>query len=280
MMRDKPIVLVAVLVKQKGALLHYWLESLSDWDYPKNRMIIYIRENNSSDDSEEILKSWADANRAQYLKIIEDYSDLDVPVENWGIHQWNETRFAALGRIREASVKAALNNDADFYFVSDVDNFLLPLTLSKLVDNNLPIVAPLLRYATSEGEEMWAPYSNYHHEIDDHGYLQVDAAYHRVLNQEVKGFIECPVVHCTYLIRRDVLPFMKYVQDNQKTDRHEYVTFSNNCRDLKIPQYLDNEMVYGCLTLSENLEAVKKWMTVLSESEGTNGLTWQQNLLS
>ena len=276
----KPVVFVAILVKQKGRLLQYWLDSLSQWDYPKDRMIIYIRENNSTDDSEKILKFWVAQHGHEYLDVIEDYRDLDIPLEKWGVHEWNTTRFRALGEIREFSIYEAMRCGADFYFVCDVDNFLLPFTLSRLVEHNLPIVAPFLRYAQWEGEETHDPYSNYHHLVNENGYYLDNFAYYRVLNQEIKGLIDCQVVHCTYLIRKDVLPFMKYVEEDPESKNYEYVTFSNNCRDLKIPQYLDNQLVYGYLTLTENLEAVKKWMKILADAKATKELTWQQNLLS
>ena len=68
------------------------------------------------------------------------------------------------------------------------------------------------------------------------------------------------VVHCTYLIRREVLDKILY-QDG--TEDYEYVIFSRNLRNLGIQQYLDNRKIYGYLTLRENVDACKEWMAKL-----------------
>ena len=43
---EQPDVFVAVLVKQKEAVLPLFLESLEAWDYPKEKLFLYIRTNN------------------------------------------------------------------------------------------------------------------------------------------------------------------------------------------------------------------------------------------
>jgi hypothetical protein len=85
--------------------------------------------------------------------------------------------------------------------------------------------------------------------------------YYQVLKQEVKGLIACDVVHCTYLIRKDILPAIKYLDG---TDDYEYVIFSRELRRLGIPQYLDNRTIYGYLSTRENLEACQYMMNALT----------------
>ena len=60
------------------------------------------------------------------------------------------------------------------------------------------------------------------------------------------------MVHCSYLIRKDVLSKVSY-QDG--TEDYEYVIFSRELRRLGIPQYLDNTQVYGYLSTRENVKA-------------------------
>ena len=50
-----------------------------------------------------------------------------------------------------------------------------------------------------------------------------------------------PVIHCTYLVRADVMADLTYEEDSV---RHEYVVFSNSARKAGIPQYIDNRQVY------------------------------------
>ncbi len=249
----KPIVFVAILAKQKEVMLPAWLKSLSEWDYPKDRMILYIRSNNNTDKTSTILKQWADENRKWYRHVVEDYTDLETPIEQYGVHEWNPTRFKALGAIRERSLEGAWHAEADFYWVVDVDNFLEPHTLSTMVGHNLPVVAPLLYSADPEQPA----YSNYHNMATHKGYFLDNEFYYHILQQRTTGLIKCAVVHCTYLIRKDVFDKVLYVDG---TDDYEYVIFSRNLRNLGIKQYLDNQEVYGWLSTRENLNAILEKM--------------------
>ena len=57
------------------------------------------------------------------------------------------------------------------------------------------------------------------------------------------------MVHCTYLVRADVIPELTY---EDASGRHEYVVFSDSARKASIPQYLDNRQVYGYITFGED----------------------------
>ena len=162
------------------------------------------------------------------------------------MHEWNAVRFSVLGKIRQESLRKAQQHGCDFYFTADVDNFLRPFALRELVAINLPIVSPLLRHS-----DEFSFYSNYHADIDTNGYYRECDAYEMILRQSVVGVFELPVVHCTYLIRADVLPQLNY---NDGTERHEYVIFSDSARKAGIPQYFDNRQIYGYLTLTEEPE--------------------------
>jgi len=249
----EPVVFVAILAKQKEIMLPAWLTSLEQWDYPRDKMIIYIRANNSTDKTNETLKYWVEKNRKWYRLVVEDYTDIDVPVQDFGVHEWNPTRFKALGAIRERSIELAWQANADFYWVVDVDNFVKPHTLRRMVNHNLPVVAPMLGMADPEQPA----YSNYHLLANANGYFLDDMRYYQVLGQEIKGLIVCDVVHCTYLLRADTFEHIRYLDG---TDDYEYVIFSRNLRALGIPQYLDNQEIYGYLSTRENLSAILEKM--------------------
>jgi hypothetical protein len=258
----QPLVFTAVLAKQKAVLLPDWLHNLDVCDYPKERMIVYIRANDCTDGTDQILQKWANRERSAYYHIIEDYSPARQSVAKYGVHEWNSERFKVLGEIRDTSIALATQHNAEFYWVVDVDNFILPSTLSVMVKLNLPIVAPLLHYAegTAPEDATHTTYSNYHNVATQNGYFQSNEDYMRIWSRSVRGLIECDVVHCTYLIRGDVMPRMRYVDGS---DRYEYVSFSDNCRKQNIPQYLDNRQVYGYLSLTEDLSALTTSMAKL-----------------
>ena len=242
--KDSPRVLIAILAKQKEPSLPLYLECIEALDYPKSAIVLYIRTNNNTDRTEEILRNWATRVRPLYAAVEFNATDIDMRVEQFREHEWNATRFKALGHIRDASLRRALDHDCDFYFVVDADNFVRPMTLRELVALDLPIVAPLLRLTVAQD-----PYSNYHAAIDANGYYQECDQYYWVLRRQIRGIIEMPVVHCTYLVRADVIPELSYVDESE---RHEYVVFSDSARQADIPQYLDNRQVYGYITFGES----------------------------
>lgn len=273
----QPNVFLALLVKQKKAVLPLFLESLNNWDYPKENIFIYIRTNNNTDNTKQLLEEWIDKYSSEYKGCLYNSEDVPEKVEKYDIHFWNGERFRVLGKIRQESMKQALLTDCEYYFVVDIDNFLFPETLKELVKLDLPIVAPFLRYAVALGENADTPieaakreghmsryYSNYHDKVDDFGSIIAEDVYYKILNQEIKGIIECMCVHCTYLIKREYLSELSYLE---QSDRWEYMVFSNSARNKAIPQYLDNRTIYGVLTLSENIKASRWWFNYLKDEK-------------
>jgi hypothetical protein len=239
-----PRVLVAILAKQKEPALSLYLECIEALDYPKESIVLYIRTNNNTDKTERILRQWVERVGHLYAAVEVDASDVVERVEQFREHEWNETRFKVLGRLRNISLTKTSEHDCDFYFVADVDNFVRPATLRELVALDLPIVAPLLRSISPDRY-----YSNYHADIDANGYYIGCDQYSWVLNRHVRGIIEMPLVHCTYLVRADVLNALTY---EDGTSRYEYVVFADSARKAGILQYLDNRQIYGYITFGDH----------------------------
>lgn len=241
-----PRVLLAILAKQKAEFLPLYLECIEALDYPKSSIVLYIRTNNNTDGTERILREWVERVGYLYASVEFDAEDVNTNVEQFGAHEWNAVRFHILAQIRNASLQRTLAQECAYYFVADVDNFIRPCTLRELVALDLPIVAPLLR---SIGPADL--YSNYHAEIDDNGYYVDCDQYSWILNRSVRGVVEVPVVHCTYLVRADVISDLTY---EDGTARHEYVVFSESARERGIVQYFDNRQIYGYITFGEGHE--------------------------
>ena len=236
-----PRVLVAILVMQKEPVLPLYLRCLEALDYPKSSITLYVRTNNNTDRTREILRSWLARAAPDYAHVEVDDSDI---AENVDVQERNDRLFAVAAAIRNESLRKTIEHDCDYYFVVDVENFIASSTLRDLVASNLPIVAPLLRDARSGSR-----YSNYHADIDVNGYFVESRRYDQILAREITGLIEVPVVHGTYLVRTDIIPELRY---DDTTGRHEYVIFSHRARSKGIRQYLDNRQVYGYLTRGED----------------------------
>ncbi|KAA3441965.1 hypothetical protein C7I87_32755 [Mesorhizobium sp. SARCC-RB16n] len=271
-MKGTPRVLVTILAKQKEPALPLYLECIEALDYPKGSIVLYIRTNNNTDRTEHILREWVERVRHLYAAVEFDASDVADRVEQFREHEWNETRFKVLGRIRNISLGKTLEHNCDFYFVADVDNFVRPATLRELVALDLPIVAPLLR-SISPGQY----YSNYHAEVDAKGYYMQCDQYGWVLNRHVRGVIEMPLVHCTYLVRADVLTELTY---DDGTSRYEYVIFADSARKARIVQYMDNRQVYGYITfgdgqyhVSDGIERARTLLHGAGDTSVSTGVT-------
>lgn len=249
-------VTIAILAKDKAHTLPLYLKCIEKQTWPKERTNLYIRTNNNNDNTASILKEWVEKVGNQYAEVFFDDSDLNVPLQNYKQHEWNKTRFKALGKIRKDSIDWAYNHQSH-YFVADCDNFIKEDTIQALYGTQLSIVAPFLLTKTL--------YSNYHAAVDKHGYFAETPFYKNILYQEVKGLIDVPVVHCTYFIGYEVLDEMSY-DDN--SNRYEYVIFSDNARKKKIPQYIDNREVYGYITFAETEEELNKepWLENFKQS--------------
>ena len=256
----KPLVLVHVLAKDKGKTLPYYLHTLEQWSYPKDRIILYVKTNNNQDSTRHILDEWLLQNGGMYHKLLYEDYDINAPITHYGAHEWNADRQRVMRSIRTKGFIAAVEHGCDYYFTSDVDNFLLPETLDYLVSANVPVVAPMLRYACDQ-EEIAGPfpsnwsYSNFDVTVTDSGDThnfsgEFDPLYFAILERHLVGLFEVALVHCTYLIRSDVFDRVSY--QNGHPEGCEYITFSYNLRTYGVPQLIDNRKVYGCLTAKED----------------------------
>lgn len=244
---EEPLVLVAVLAKDKAHVLPYYLRALELQDYPKRRMALYVRTNNNNDGTAGELQAWLEDHGDQYHSVTYSDADVEQRVERFAPHEWNAERFSVLGHIRQQSVRAAqeLELEHAHYFVADCDNLLTNrATLRTLVHANVPVAAPMLESTHNNG---W--YSNFHAAVDEQGYYADSLLYYDVFHRRTAGLIRMPVVHCTYLVRNEALHSVRY---DDASGRHEYVVFSDALRKAGVHQYLDNREHYGYLTMADN----------------------------
>jgi hypothetical protein len=236
-------IVIAILVKDKEATLPTFIRCLLNQTFPKERIILYIRTNDNRDKSEEILHEFLTNHASKYKCVFYDNTSISEELKNYESHEWNSHRFKILGKIRDNSVKYAIEHNAH-YFVIDIDNFIIPSTLEDMLAvSSLGVIAPMLVTKTA--------YSNYHSSIDKNGYLMSDDIYLKILNKIIKGCIDVPVVHCTYFIANNILNKVSY-DDNSY--RYEYVIFSDVLRKQNIPQYIDNRKDYGRISFAVTKE--------------------------
>ncbi|QJD85638.1 glycosyltransferase family 2 protein [Cohnella herbarum] len=245
-MQPTSLVTIAILAKDKAHVLPMYLNLIENQTYPASQIKLYIRTNNNRDHTASVLEQWIEKVKDKYSEIHFDSSDVEEPVQEFGPHEWNYLRFKVLGRLRQESIEWAKARGTH-YFVIDCDNFIVPETLEMLLHTRLPVVGPLLR----NGDDPLSNYSNYHYDTDENGYYKYSSLYFDVLWKSIKGLIEVGVIHCTYLVRNEVLDVVKY---DDGSGRYEYVIFSDTLRKSGIPQYIDNRREYGKLTFCNTEE--------------------------
>jgi hypothetical protein len=236
-----PTITLAVLARDMAFCLDDYLSCISALQYPKELIRIRVRTNDNFDDTERVLEAWVE-------QAFKDYMSIEVDAASMGVtsapgHHWDEANLSRIARVREESLSRFRDQPTDYYLSCDCDNFLTnPRTLLELVLRDQPIAAPMLDVLPATG----SLYSNFFSAVDDRGYYVDTPAYAPIRCREVRGSITVPVVHCTYLVRREVILERKvtYLDD---TGRHEFVVFAESARKSGAKQVLLNEHPYGFL---------------------------------
>jgi len=242
MVESSDFVTIAILAKDKAHVLPKYLDLIEKQTYPASKIKLYIRTNNNNDHTAELLENWIEKVKDKYSEIYYDASDVEERVQEYAPHDWNPLKLKVLCRLRQESIEWACKRGTH-YFVVDCDNFIIPETLEILLGTNLPVIGPLLK----NGDSPHSPYANYHFVTDENGYYRASNYYYDIFNGHIKGLIEVEVIHCTYLVRNEVLDQVSY---NDGSGRYDYVIFSDVLRKLGIPQYIDNRRYYGNLTFA------------------------------
>jgi hypothetical protein len=258
MQEEKDTVCIAILAKDKAHCLPLYLKCLYNQTFPKQNIHLYVRTNDNTDDTEQILQDFLNNHAHEYKSVFFDNSPVSETLKQWKQHEWNAERYKILGKIRQDSVDYAKQHNAH-YFVVDCDNFIEKSTLDIMYKNrDRGVIGPMLKSKTV--------YSNYHYEVDPNGYTQLGhPMYYKLLYKEIKGVTAVKVIHCTYFINNNILKEIAY---SDGSGRHEYVIFSDILRKKQIEQYLDNREEYGFLTFAETAEELaaeinERWLETI-----------------
>jgi hypothetical protein len=236
-------VVVTILAKNKEYCLHFYLNCIYNLDFDKKKIHLYIRTNDNTDNTINILKNFIEKYKDEYKSVYYDDTSINTELSTYKEHEWNCVRFKILACIRQKSIDYAINLGCH-YFIIDCDNFITKNTLIDLYqDKEKGILSPLLISNTC--------YANFHYEATETGYFKENENYHKVLNHTLNGLIKVDVVHCTYFIDNQ---FLQYVNYDDESYRYEYVIFSDVMRKANIPQYIINNKFYGFLVLCDSDE--------------------------
>uniref|UniRef100_A0A182SEL8 Glycosyltransferase 25 family member n=1 Tax=Anopheles maculatus TaxID=74869 RepID=A0A182SEL8_9DIPT len=269
--KQLPTVMVAVLVRNKAHTLPYFFSYLEDLDYPKDRMSLWIRSDHNEDRSIEITKAWLKRTSTLYHSVNFKYRSEQGKRESEKTStHWNEDRFSDVIRLKQEALQTARTMWADFIFFLDADVFLTNSnTLHKLIERNLPIVAPML---VSDGL-----YSNFWCGMTSDYYYQRTDDYKKILNYDQVGQWPVPMVHTAVLVSLNIAQTRQLTFERKNLPAGRYdgpvddiIIFAMSANYSGISMHVCNELLYGYI------------MVPLEAGETVPGKDWEQltNVLS
>ena len=104
---------IAILAKNKEACLPFYLQCLYNQTYPKKNVHLYIRTNDNTDNTCEILEKFIKNHGNEYASILYNKDDIDEKLKTYSQHEWNSFRFKLLGKIRQDSIEYAKQIHSD-----------------------------------------------------------------------------------------------------------------------------------------------------------------------
>ncbi|CAK1554570.1 unnamed protein product [Leptosia nina] len=240
-----PTVAITVLVRNKANSLPYFLSCLSNLDYPKDRIIVWVYSDYNSDKSDDILNDWVDKYSSAYQEVhITTNATTDVMHEDQeSITHWSVLRYKHVIKLRENALNFARGVWADYVFMLDADVLLTePLILKYLINKELPIAAPML---ISDGV-----YSNFWCGMDEFYYYKRTEEYRPILKRKEVGCFDVPMVHTAVLINLNFKDsdMLTYVPDNVKHyqgPEDDIIAFAVGAKTSGINMYICNDHIYG-----------------------------------
>ncbi|XP_050683668.1 procollagen-lysine,2-oxoglutarate 5-dioxygenase isoform X2 [Leptidea sinapis] len=226
---ELPQVMLGVFIEQPTPFLEEFLNSILDFDYPKNKIQLFLH------------------NNVEYH---------EEQVESW----WQQTSaFAAAKRVRstdltrERDARRLLHDrcvkSACEYMVSlDSVARLQPSTLRYLVSTGYDVIAPLL----VRPEQAW---SNFWGAVGSDGYYARSPDYMDIVNRNIRGIWNVPfITHC-YLVKMSV--FREAGPDKisyGKAGMDSDMAFCESLTNLGIFMHVSNEEDFGHLLNPESFD--------------------------
>ena len=217
--------LISLLCCNNARNILICLDHINKLEYPKNKILFYIKCFICTDNTISLIKNWINDNKHYYFNIFLDIYPIKDTLDN-------------IIDIKNKTIEYAIKNDCDYLYLLP-NCFLESKIINHLYKNKLPIIAPLIKSKNSL-------YSNFNYEIDNDGFFKSDDNdfYYKIFYQQIKGIIEVKAIKYCYLIRRD---YLEYCITDKLNIYYEYINFADHCRLNDISLYLDNRIIGGYL---------------------------------
>ncbi|XP_069581318.1 procollagen-lysine,2-oxoglutarate 5-dioxygenase 1 isoform X2 [Brachyistius frenatus] len=226
-----PVVVVGVFIQQPTPFVSVFFERLLKLQYPKNRMKILIYNQEPH-------------HQRHVSSFLQDHGGLYQDVKIIGPEE--ETGGAA-ARNRALDV-CRTDEDCDYFFSVDIEVVLKnENTLKILIEQNLPIVAPMI---TRVGR-LW---SNFWGALSGDGYYARAEDYVDIVQGRRAGVWNVPYLSSVYLLKADLL--RSELKDDLFTSRllDADMAFCHNFRSKGIFMYVTNLHSFGRILSTDNYQ--------------------------
>ncbi len=224
-------VFIGIVVKNQDRLIPFFLKSIDRLEYDKQLIQIQFDICNESEEVRQQLNEWSLKNSDSYRSI----SSIYHPISSLKTQQEKNKLFAEIKDGYLAKTKESKNH---YCFILASDVFLLPMTLKYLIEQDKPLIAPLLRPTPEAGDR----FRNFFADVTENGYYKHHTDYDSIANRQKRGTFQVPCVHSAYLIKSELCDHLSFT--NNFTD-WDFIAFSKNAREKQISQYLCNEKEFG-----------------------------------
>jgi len=210
---DKRI-LIGTPIRDRAWIIPYYLSCLYGLNYDKKLIDLYWIINNSSDQSQKLLKDFKYKYNNEYNSItIEITNKPKLPTydreNSVGIRQ---EVYPWLAYLRNKLLDKCVSFNCDYLWSTDSDILFKPDTLSRLLSHNIPVVSALLYNGyLHDGIESAYKYPNILREIKPRLYQHISN--YRIKNPQLNSFgtlIEVDYTGASILISKDVCKVAKY----------------------------------------------------------------------
>ncbi|XP_066546669.1 procollagen-lysine,2-oxoglutarate 5-dioxygenase 1 isoform X2 [Amia ocellicauda] len=229
---DYPLVLIGIFIQQPTPFVTVFFERLLNLKYPKDRLKLFIY--NHEPHHEKHVKSFLEVHGSEYraVKVVGPEEELDT----------------AQSRNLGADV-CRQDVDCEYYFSVDVEVVLKnPNTLTILIEQNKPIIAPLI----GRPGKLW---SNFWGALSADGYYARSEDYVDIVQGRRVGVWNVPYITSLYLIKGSVLKTELSEKDLfNSANLDADMAFCHTVRNQGVFMYITNRHQFGRILSTENYQ--------------------------
>ena len=259
---SEPTVMIVMLVRNKEPYLPYTLTQLSELDYPKEKLVLWLRSDHNEDATSHLLDRWLEEFGHLYGEL-DAVVDADTPrrrEDETGAAHLSGDRYSAVIQMKEQALLKARRLGVDFVWFLDADVLLYDRAiLRKLIGMEKPLVAPMLDSPDR--------FSNFWAGMDDQFYYRRTDRYNDIYDRKDKGCFDVHMIHSCVLVdlREPLTKYLTFVRAKLippvGPDLDDTITFALSAQQTRLAMHVCNQDDYGQvpIPLEESDDLILEW---------------------